>query len=93
VKVNHLWYWSEELRMPHLNGKSIQIRVDPWDVRFVFALVDSEWIRCWSKLARLTHDYTEVEVRCAFAEMARTSPDPTGQPMGGNPLHQEGKPQ
>jgi putative transposase len=71
VKIHHIWYWDEALRKPHLRGKSIQIRVDPWDVRFVFALVDGGWVRCRSKLAWLTHDYTEVELRCAFEEMAK----------------------
>jgi putative transposase len=71
VKIHHIWYWNDALRDHKLGGKSLPVRVDPWDVRFVFVLVGSEWLRCRSKLAWLVRGYTEVELRNAYEEMAQ----------------------
>jgi putative transposase len=71
VKVHHIWYWCDALRTRELEGKPVQVRVDPWDVRFVYVLVGGEWHCCRSKLAWLVSSYTEVELRYAFEEMAK----------------------
>ena len=71
IKIHHIWYWNDVLRQPRLSGSLVQVRIDPWDVRFVFVMVDGTWHRCRSKLAWLTHGYTETELRCAFEEMAK----------------------
>lgn len=70
VKINHIWYWNDALRAAGLKGKPIQVRVDPWDVRYVFVLIGRWWYRCVSKLVHLVRSYTEVELRCACEEMA-----------------------
>lgn len=71
VKINHIWYWSDKLRTPDQHGTAIDVRVDPWDVRIVFALVKNEWVRCHSKLKQQMSMYTEIEVRTAFEELAK----------------------
>jgi len=70
VKVNHIWYWNDALRHGWLEGQSIPVRVDPWDVRYVFVLVGETWYRCRSKLSWLMRGYTELELRYAFEELA-----------------------
>jgi putative transposase len=70
VKINHFWYWNDALRNKRLDGATLPVRVDPWDVRHVYVLVDNDWVRCRSKLAWLVRNYTEVELRYAFQELA-----------------------
>ncbi|MGO9952292.1 MAG: hypothetical protein ACLPN1_08785 [Dissulfurispiraceae bacterium] len=50
VKVNHFWYWSYAFTEVSLHKKPINVRIDPMEVRFVYALVKGEWLRCESKL-------------------------------------------
>ena len=63
VRINHVWYFSEELRQPGMDGKEVEVRVDPWDVRQAFVLVGKQWVTCYSKFVGLLRGYTEVELR------------------------------
>lgn len=71
VKINHIWYWTNAFRDTGLNKKHIDIRIDPWDVRFVYALIKGEWQQCESKLALRLRQYTVIELRYAFEELSR----------------------
>jgi putative transposase len=70
VKINHIWYWSDAFRGAGLHKKRIDIRIDPWDVRFVYALVNGQWQQCHSKLAWRLRQYTVIELRYAFEVLA-----------------------
>jgi putative transposase len=72
VRVNHVWYFSEKLRRPGLDGKDVEVRIDPWDIRQVFVLVGKQWVRCLSKYVGLLRNYTEVELRYYLAELNTT---------------------
>ncbi|MGO9952291.1 MAG: DDE-type integrase/transposase/recombinase [Dissulfurispiraceae bacterium] len=71
VKVNHIWYWSKAFIGAGLDKKAIDIRIDPWDVRFVYALVNKEWQKCESKLVGRMRRYTVIELRYAFEALAK----------------------
>ncbi len=68
VKINHIRYWNKAFI--GLHKKDVDIRIDPWDVRFVYALVGGEWVRCESKLVWRLRQYTVIELRYAFEELA-----------------------
>lgn len=72
VKVNHIWYWTDAFRDTKIDGKPVEVRTDPWDVRVVYALVKDVWHQCISKLAMRLRQYTELELRYAFEEMEKT---------------------
>jgi putative transposase len=77
VKIFHIWYWHDALRNPRLKGKHVDIRIDPWDVRYVYALVGNEWCQCASKLVGRLDNLTEVELRSAYSvlrEKFKTKP-------------------
>jgi putative transposase len=65
IKVQHLYYQSKIFHQPRMGGKTVQVRVDPWDPRFVYALVDDHWERCVSQEAMRLRKYTELERRYA----------------------------
>lgn len=71
VKVNHIWYWSKAFTKTIMHRRLVNVRIDPWDVRYVYALVDGEWHRCESKLAQRLRQYTVIELRYAFEELAK----------------------
>jgi len=71
VKISHIWYWTKAFTGFGMHKKRIDIRIDPWDVRFVYALVNGEWHRCDCKLAWRLRQYTVIELRYACAELAK----------------------
>jgi len=71
IKINHVWYWTEAFRNANWGGKSIDVRIDPWDVRYCYVLLENQWHRCISKLSTYLKGYTEVELRYAFEELAK----------------------
>ena len=71
VKINHIWYWTDAFRGVALDKEPIDIRIDPWDVRFVYALVNDQWQQCVSKLAWRLRQYTVIELRYAFEVLAK----------------------
>jgi putative transposase len=68
VKVNHLYYHCDEFHSPKLDGVDVEVRVDPWDIRFVYALIDTMWVRCANNQLAKYRSYTEVELRYALEE-------------------------
>lgn len=71
VKVDHIWYWNDAFRVPTLDGNAVEVRVDPWDVRVLYALVRNKWVQCVSKLAARLRSYSVVELRYAFEELRK----------------------
>jgi putative transposase len=71
VKINHIWYWTDAFRSAVWRGKSVGVRVDPWDVRRCYVLLGNRWHCCLSKLATTLKGCTEIELRYAFDELAK----------------------
>lgn len=69
IKINHIWYWTEGFRSRA--GRSVEVRIDPWDVRACYVLLANKWHACISKLAGQLRGYSEIEIRYAFDELAR----------------------
>ncbi len=65
IKVMNLWYQSEVFHKPEMKGVKVEVRVDPWDPRFVYALVNEHWERCVSIEAMRLRNYTARERRFA----------------------------
>jgi len=71
VKINNIWYWNNTLSTAGLHKKPVEIRIDPWDVRYVYALVNNEWQQCESKLVWRLRRLSRIELRYAFDELAK----------------------
>lgn len=65
IKVMNLYYQSEAFHSPGMMGKKVEVRIDPWDPRFVYALVNGHWERCVSIEAMRLRKYTARERRYA----------------------------
>ena len=69
IKIDHLWYWNPRLASGELSRKSIEIRTDPWDVRYVYALVSNSWVKCESRLMASMRCYSIHEFTEAMKEV------------------------
>ena len=82
IKVNCFHYQNSVFHSPKMDKRTVQVRVDPWDFRFVYALVDNEWYRCVSKEAMRLRAYTEVERRYANARVREATSESGVRPSG-----------
>lgn len=71
VKIDHLWYWTDVFRKRSWDGKAVQVRVDPWDARVCYVLLDRDWHQCISKLTASLRGLTRVELEYYYVEMQR----------------------
>jgi len=49
VKINRIFYWSDEFRTPGTTGQSVPIRFDPFDAGIAYAWVNRKWRECRSE--------------------------------------------
>jgi len=65
ITVDNYWYQSKVFKSSKLHGEKVEVRIDPWDDGYVYALVNNHWERCVSKAAMLHRNYTAIERRYA----------------------------
>ena len=68
IRVHYLWFWTESFRDRKWHGKSVPVRVDPWDARYCYALLERDWHRCTCKLATQLASVSRLELETYFEE-------------------------
>jgi transposase InsO family protein len=69
LKINYLYYWTEDFRNPDLAGKDISVRFDPYDMSTAYAYLKDRWVLCRSELASEFEGLSEREVKMASLEL------------------------
>jgi putative transposase len=71
VKINHIYYWSESLLDPEIEGKQVPVRYDPFNFGIAYAYVNNVWVYLNSEHFSVFADRTEREVQQALEELKR----------------------
>ena len=71
IKISYLYYWNPILVRPDLRNQEFEVRMDPWDPGIAYLLIANEWHLCLSKVHATLSRYSEVERRCAMAELTK----------------------
>lgn len=79
VKINHLYYWSEQFRNPTWETRLVPVRFDPFDVGTAFAFVGKQWIECHSEYFATFHGHSEREMQLATEELRKRRQNHSGQ--------------
>ena len=81
VKINYLYYWSidEEFLSPEIEGTTVPIRYDPFDLGTAYAYVKGHWVRCISQYYKYFHGRSEREVKLASLELRRSKQKHAGR--------------
>ncbi|WP_245602819.1 Mu transposase C-terminal domain-containing protein [Gloeothece verrucosa] len=69
IKLHYLYYWSEAFRNPEIEGTSVPVRYDPFDVSVAYAYVQGRWVKCISQYYSIFEGRTEKELVLAAQEM------------------------
>jgi putative transposase len=69
VKINNIYYWSDDFKSPKLENTSIHVRYNPFDVSFGCAYIDGRWIDLASEYAGQFKGRSEREIKLISAEI------------------------
>lgn len=73
IRVNYLNYWAidDSFLNPTVEGTSVPVRYDPFDVSTAYAYVKGRWVRCISEHQALFQGRSQKEIRAISAELRR----------------------
>jgi len=68
-KIHHLYYWSDALRDPNVEGSQVDVRYDPFDISTAFAFIAGRWVTCHSEHYAAFRGRSEKEIMLATKEL------------------------
>ena len=71
VKINYLYYWSDEFRPSTIENTQVAVRYDPFDISVAYAFVRGHWVPCISEYYLQFKDHSERELLLATAELRK----------------------
>ena len=71
VKVNHLYYWSDEFRPSTIERTQVPIRYDPFDIGVAYAFVQGRWVQCLSQYYLQFKGHSERELLLITTELRK----------------------
>jgi putative transposase len=71
VKINRYYYWSEKFLHPEVEGQSVPVRYDPYNMGIAYAYVSNQWILLNSSEYATFKNKTEKEMHLASEELKR----------------------
>ncbi len=71
VKINYLYYWSDEFRPAPIEHTQIPVRYDPFDISVAYAFVQGYWVPCISEYYLQFKDHSERELMLATTELRK----------------------
>jgi len=71
VKINYLYYWSDEFRPATIEHSQVSVRYDPFDISVAYAFVREHWVLCISEYYLQFKDHSERELLLAAAELRK----------------------
>ena len=71
VKINYVYYWSDEFRPAPIEHTQVPVRYDPFDIGTAYAFVKSRWVPCISQYYLQFKGHSERELLLATAELRK----------------------
>lgn len=69
VKVNYLYYWNDAFKSPKVEGTTVPVRFNPFDISYACAYVEGRWIDLKSQDADLFKGRSDREIRLISTEI------------------------
>jgi putative transposase len=71
IKINYIYYWSDEFRPATIERTQLPVRYDPFDISVAYAFVQGRWIRCISEYYFQFKGHSERELLLATTELRK----------------------
>jgi putative transposase len=71
IKINYIYYWSDEFRPASIERTQLPVRYDPFDISVAYAFLQGRWIPCISEYYLQFKGHSERELRLATTELRK----------------------
>lgn len=71
VCINNIYYWADMLEYTEIEGQSVYVRYDPFDMSTAYAYVKKYWIKLRSENFMVFENRTEKEIKIATIEIRK----------------------
>lgn len=71
VRINNIYYWGDILDHPEIEGQSVYVRYDPFDMSIAYAYVNKYWVKIRSENFMVFENRTEKEIKMATIEIRK----------------------
>jgi len=71
VKINSIYYWSNDFKHPEVENTSVPVRYDPFDAGTAHAFVQGRWVKCISEHYPDFQGRSEKERKLASIELRK----------------------
>ena len=71
VRINNIYYWGDILDHPEIEGQSVYVRYDPFDMSTAYAYVNKYWVKIRSENFMIFENRTEKEMKMATIEIRK----------------------
>jgi hypothetical protein len=69
VKINNIYYWSDEFRSPLVENAYVPLRFEPFDISTAYVFVTGRWAKCHSEYSSIFSGRSEKEIQLASQEI------------------------
>ena len=71
IKINYIYYWSDEFRPATIERTQLPVRYDPFDISVAYAFLQGRWIPCISEYYLQFKGHSERELLLATTELRK----------------------
>jgi transposase InsO family protein len=72
TKIHYVYFWSDEMKDPRVEGTKVPVRYDPFDASVAFAYIHKRWVKCTSQYRDALAGRSEKELKIATQERRRS---------------------
>jgi len=72
IKIHGMYYSALQLRSPDVEGTSVEVRYDPFDIGIAYAFAKNRWVRCVSQYYTFLQGHSEKELMLASKEIRQS---------------------
>ena len=72
VKIHYVYFWSDEMKDPKVEGRKVPVRYDPYDASVAFAYIHNRWVKCTCQYHDAFVGRSEKELQIATQELRRS---------------------
>jgi len=63
VKINYIYYWSDEMRGHKVENSRVPVRFDPYNIGIAYAFINRRWVLCRSEFFMTLNGHTQKELK------------------------------
>jgi hypothetical protein len=72
VKIHYVYFWSDDMKDPQVEGTKIPVRYDPFDASVAYAYIHRRWVKCTCQYKDALAGRSEKELQIATQELRRS---------------------